>query len=83
MAKIWQKMKKNLVQLAFNPFLQGTSSARNPGFGMQVSGIRSATIYLQYSISFPICISKPPVSNIVNSLGNLHFASQTFGSFLT
>ena len=30
MAKIWQKMKKNL---AFNPFLHGTAGTRNPGFG--------------------------------------------------
>jgi len=30
MPKIWQKMKKNLGQLALNPFLHGTSKARNP-----------------------------------------------------
>ena len=33
MPKIWQKMKKSLVQLAFNLLLHGTSKTRNPGFG--------------------------------------------------
>ena len=33
MPKIWQKMKKSLVQLALNPFLHGTSITLNPGFG--------------------------------------------------
>ena len=34
MPKIWQKMKKSLVELAFkNPFLRGTSKTRNPDFG--------------------------------------------------
>ena len=33
MAKIWQKMKKSLVQLAFNPFLHGsTVGTHNSGF---------------------------------------------------
>ena len=33
MEKLWQKMKNSLVQLGFNPFLHGTESTRNPGFG--------------------------------------------------
>ena len=31
--KIWQKMKKSLVQLAINPFLHCTSKTRNPDCG--------------------------------------------------
>ena len=34
MAKIWQKMKKSLVQLP--PFLHGTSKTQNPGFDFRV-----------------------------------------------
>ena len=30
--KIWQKMKKSLVRLAFNPFLHGTAGNQYPGF---------------------------------------------------
>ena len=36
-AKIWQKMKKSLVQLALNAFLDGTSKTQTT----QVSGTRS------------------------------------------
>ena len=33
MPKIWQKMRKSLVQLAFNPVLHGTTvKTLNPGF---------------------------------------------------
>ena len=32
MAKIWQKMKKSLVQLTSNPFLHRTAGTQNPGF---------------------------------------------------
>ena len=31
--KIWQKMNKSLVQLAFNLFLHGIMVTQNPGFG--------------------------------------------------
>ena len=31
MSKIWQKMKKRLVQLAFKTFLHGNVGTRNPG----------------------------------------------------
>ena len=36
MAKIWQQMKKSLVQPALNKFFQGTSKPQNLGFGYPI-----------------------------------------------
>ena len=36
LAKIWQKIKKSLVQLGFNPVLYGTVGTRNPDFGYPI-----------------------------------------------
>ena len=63
MEKMWQKMKKSLVQLAFNTFLQGTAGTRCPD--TRISGNRSATSV--YCISGRVFKRRACVAKIIAS----------------
>ena len=50
-SKIWQKMKKSLVQLALNPFLHGTSETW-VSFGYPIDPALTLGLFLQDYLEF-------------------------------
>ena len=73
-----QKMKKSLVQLAWNSFLHSTSKTQNPARGL-VSGTWAVTLHYIYYVFCILCFFRlcqnPLLSNapVVMTLPQAHF----------